>query len=300
MIFAAIDVGSNAIRLNVACVKNGKVKSIEKKRNSVRLGKDVFKDGVISEKKIASVAKVFKKYKEITSSYNVEFIRATATSAVRNSKNQKELLKAIKASSGIELEIIDPFIEGNLVFLAVNQELDLQDKNAIIMDIGGGSVELIAAVGGKVKDATSFKMGTLRAESSTENNNYAIKDFINSHYYKFAHFIFKNFEHIDLVAGTGGNVDCLGDLRVDFFKKRNSRHIHRHEVKILSKDMLNMSSESRAEHFDLEEDRADVILPAILTTRLLMRVCNVNTLEIPRVGLRDGIVLDLFNKHSKG
>ena len=299
MIFAAIDVGSNAIRLKVARVKNGKIKTISNKRTAIRLGKDVFNNGgAISQKKIDAVAKAFKEYKKIANQYEVDVIEATATSATREASNQKEFKKEIEIASGIELNIITPLKEAKLIHLAVSTTLDLKNKNAVLMDIGGGSVELIASEDNKVKDITSFKMGTLRSIPAKRSANLEKKDFIYSFYAPFAHFIFKNFEHIDFIVGTGGNLECLGNLRVECFEKRNPCHIRKREIDSLTKDMLAMNSAERAEEFDLSSDRADVILPAILTSKLLMRVSNIDDLQIPHVGLRDGLILDLAQRYQ--
>lgn len=296
LIYAAIDVGSNAIRLKVARVKNGKTKTLEKKRTPIRLGKDVFSNGFISEKKIHATAKTFKEYKKIAEAHNALAIRATATSAAREAENKIDFKNEVEKASGVTLNIIEPLEEAQLIQLAVSQSIDLRNTNSILMDIGGGSVELIASENNRIKDITSFKMGTLRSQSAKEAQNEDIKEFIYGFYSEFAHFCYRNFKHIDMIVGTGGNLECLGNLRVNFFEKRQNIHIRKKEIDSLAKDMMNLSSNQRAKIFELQRDRADVILPAILTSKLLMRVCNLHILQIPHVGLRDGLILDLASK----
>jgi exopolyphosphatase/guanosine-5'-triphosphate,3'-diphosphate pyrophosphatase len=159
---AAIDVGSNAMRMIVGEVDDAwQVKSVENIRLPVRLGQDVFSKGHLEEKTIQQTEEAFLHFKHMAESFGIHHLRAVATSAAREARNSDLLVDRIFRASGIELEIISGEEEARLIHLAVVHELKLKDKRALLIDIGGGSVEVTISTG-----QTSFHgqlcMGTVR------------------------------------------------------------------------------------------------------------------------------------------
>lgn len=226
-------------------------------------------------------------------------VRATATSAAREAKNQLQFVTHVRNESGIAIEVIEAQEEARLIQKAVEQKLNLENRNALIMDIGGGSVEFIALSNREIQGIQSFKMGTVRALKACERSGDSIKSFIYSFGNELESFIKSHLESVDVIIGTGGNIESMGRLRCSLFTKRNPHRIRRKEVTELMRSMMPLSAKEREVAFNLRKDRVDVILPALRTVKLLMKSTNLDLLEIPRVGLRDGITLDLLDQWQK-
>ena len=162
-IIAAIDVGSNAIRMVVGEIDDHwKVRAIENIRLPVRLGQDVFTEGFIQEETIQAAIDAFLRFRRVADDFGVTHMRAIATSAMREAANGDFLIDRIVNSSGIQLEVIDGDEEARLVALAIANVNDLRKKRAVLVDIGGGSVEVAVTDGSNIVSTESFNMGTVR------------------------------------------------------------------------------------------------------------------------------------------
>lgn len=160
---AAIDVGSNAIRLELGEIVNKKqIQVLHNYRVPIRLGDDSFSKGKISDQTMKAVIKAFIEFQKLMIKYKVKYYKAVATSALRDAKNSEELVDLIYAASHIQLDIIDGKEEARLVHLSVSHIENISKKNALLIDIGGGSVEFIVSVNGKIKNFYSLNMGTIR------------------------------------------------------------------------------------------------------------------------------------------
>src|SRR4051812_10045077 len=149
---AAIDIGSNAIRLILGELdQNGDVHTLKRIRESVRLGKDAFSSGDISEKSMERAINSFKKFRQILRENGVNYVRAVATSALRDAKNGPVFVKKIKEATGINIEIIDGIEEGRLIFSGIASRLDISEDNSLLIDIGGGSAEITYAAEGQIR-----------------------------------------------------------------------------------------------------------------------------------------------------
>ena len=296
---AAIDIGSNAIRMAISTWQDGVLHPVERLRTPIRLGKDVFGTGKISKDNISAVSETFQFYQQLIDDHEVSMVRATATSAAREAKNQLQFVTHVRNESGIAIEVIEAQEEARLIQKAVEQKLNLENRNALIMDIGGGSVEFIALSNREIQGIQSFKMGTVRALKACERSGDSIKSFIYSFGNELESFIKSHLESVDVIIGTGGNIESMGRLRCSLFTKRNPHRIRRKEVTELMRSMMPLSAKEREVAFNLRKDRVDVILPALRTVKLLMKSTNLDLLEIPRVGLRDGITLDLLDQWQK-
>src|SRR5258708_7415553 len=175
---AAIDVGSNAMRLAVGFMDhNRKLHVVEDLREPVRLGQDVFTKGSISKETTQRAIEAFKRFKEVIEQHQVLKIRAVATSALRESRNRDPFIKKIHQSTGIELKPITSEEEALLVYLAVSKRIALEDKTAMLIDIGGGSVEITLAHNEKILATESFQMGAVRLLQVLEQKKYGEKKF---------------------------------------------------------------------------------------------------------------------------
>ncbi|RYZ74111.1 MAG: hypothetical protein EOP05_09490, partial [Proteobacteria bacterium] len=217
---AAIDIGSNAIRLVIGSMDEfGDIKIVKKVREPVRLGKDVFGGGEISSKTRDKALDAFLKFRGLIKEHDVHFTKAVATSALREAKGRDEFVSQVKKSSGIEIDVIDGIEEGRLIYSAVSQRMNLNDKVVLLIDIGGGSVELTIADHGVRKATQTFKMGTVRLLQFLETRGLKEKhlsDVIREHAGPVKDFLATHLKglHLDLAIGTGGNFETLGKLRV--------------------------------------------------------------------------------------
>jgi len=291
---AAIDLGSNALRAIIVRKTGGKLQVIKNFREPLRLGEDVFKDGVISWKKMIRTEEAFIKLFHIFAAHNVSDVRAMATSAMRDSKNGKVLAKSIFDATGIKIQTIDGHQEAQLIFNAVKNRVDLTKKTAVIMDVGGGSTELIVVRDGELIGIQSFSIGTVRLlgyasqEELEKKISAEIKDML-----RFIKSLLP--KKPDLFIGTGGNLRRIGKIRRKILGRESAEVAMFDEIHHMEQAILSMSYVDRIRSLELDQNRADVILPAIMLTHHLMEKLKVNKIHLPKVGLKEGIILSMVD-----
>ncbi len=299
-ILSAIDVGSNAIRMMIAAHHNGRIVEIKKFRSPVRLGRDVFENGSITEQTFKEVAETFLQFAHLNRKYKVHHGRSVATSAAREAKNGQQLVKYILEKSHIKVEIIDGIEEAKLIFKAVQKEIDLEGRHALLIDIGGGSVEVSLAQNAKMKVTQSFPMGTVRILDQLKKrklNEKSLKILIGDFMPPLSHFIEKNISGLpmDFAVGTGGNLECMARLKLDLLHKTPNNYLTLNELVAIVEQLMNISIQTRIDKLGLRPDRADVIVPAILVVKTIMRQSSIDKIHIPCVGLRDGLLWSLIS-----
>jgi exopolyphosphatase/guanosine-5'-triphosphate,3'-diphosphate pyrophosphatase len=298
---AAIDAGSNALRLVVANLDdNWRVDPLENIRTPVRLGQDVFRNNIFQETTIQQAVDAFIQFRKIIDDFGVSRLRAVATSAVREAQNGEILIDRIARASGIELEVISGEDEANLVHLAVTNVLDLGEKRAILVDIGGGSVEVTVTIGSNIISTNSLNLGTVRllsrlngdgGEQSQERFGLLLREYTESARRRVAQLIGK--EKFDMCVGTGGNVEEIGSLRQTLLKRNSERFVTVDELDKLIELLDRMSIQERTQQLNMRPDRADVILPASLVLKLVADIAGVKEILIPYVGLKNGVLLEM-------
>lgn len=296
---AAIDIGSNAIRLVIGGVdQHGDIRILKKIREPVRLGKDVFANGTIGAKTREKALDVFKSFAGLLQEFDVHHSKAVATSALRDARDRQEFVDQVHKSSGIKIDVIDGIEEGRLIFSAVAHKVNLTDKVALLIDIGGGSVELTIVDHGSSRATETFKLGTLRMLQILETRGLkekALRDIIDESMIAARGFLSRQLKdlHVDIVIGTGGNFESLGKLRVALLHKNSIFSMTRHELAQLVEHLESMTYKERVQFLRLRPDRADVVIPAAIVTLAVMRHVDAEILGIPYVGLRDGILAEL-------
>jgi exopolyphosphatase/guanosine-5'-triphosphate,3'-diphosphate pyrophosphatase len=299
---AAIDIGSNAIRLVVGTMdEHGDIRVLKKLREPVRLGKDVFTDGSISTKTRKEALEAFVRFSAVLKNLDVKHTKAIATSALREAADRESFVQDVKKASGIKIDVIDGIEEGRLIFSAVSHRMNLNDKVALLIDIGGGSVELTVVDHGVCKATQSFKLGTVRLLQLIESKGLKEKntrEVVNEHLAPARDFLKTALKglHVDTAVGTGGNFECLGKLRVALLQKSSIFSMTRDELGELVNHLQTMSVKERIQFLRLRPDRADVVVPAAHVTQAVMELADCDLLSIPYVGLRDGILADIGSK----
>jgi exopolyphosphatase/guanosine-5'-triphosphate,3'-diphosphate pyrophosphatase len=302
---AAIDIGSNAVRLVIGRVdEHGDIKALKKLREPVRLGKDVFGEGSISAKTIAKANAAFTKFAALMEEHQVRRYRAVGTAALREAKNRELFVQQARAASGLKIDVIDGEEEASLIFSAVAHRVSLTDKTALLIDIGGGSVELTVSVNGRIKASQTFKLGAVRLLQLMEDRGWKerqLRDHLGKAMADVHAFLAESLrgEEVDLCVGTGGNFECLGKLRVALLHRNSIFSMTRDEVGQLIEHLLGMSVKERVQFLRLRPDRADVVVPAALVTLETMRLARSEVLFVPYVGLRDGLMADLAEGRTR-
>ncbi|MNK06201.1 Guanosine-5'-triphosphate,3'-diphosphate pyrophosphatase [compost metagenome] len=298
---SAIDVGSNAIRMMVAELNPTApyVHIVKKFRAPVRLGHDTFTTGTISPHSLEIALDTFTQFAKTNKKFGVESCRAVATSACREASNRKEFQDLIYKKSGIKVDIIDGVEEGRLIHLAVQKELDLDAKKTMLIDIGGGSVEVTFSQGPKMEATKSFPMGTVRVlenlakrKMNESQLNVIMGEFLPA----ISKHICENTDHdpVDFAIGTGGNLECLGQLKGSLLQKAPTTYLTLTELGQIIDRLRSLSMKDRVEKLKLRPDRADVILPASVLVQTILRQAEVEKIMIPNVGLRDGLIWSMI------
>jgi exopolyphosphatase / guanosine-5'-triphosphate,3'-diphosphate pyrophosphatase len=302
---SAIDVGSNAMRMVVGEVDELRnVHVVENIRLPVRLGQDVFSKGYLEEKTIQQTEEAFLHFRHVADGFNVARLRAVATSAAREAANRDLLVDRIFRTSGIEIEIISGEDEARLIHAAVAHVLDLKNKRTLLIDIGGGSIEVTLSSGQNIISTDSYNLGTVRlletlnAQSKSKQLfGKLVREFVEAARYRIEQDI--GDEKIQVCVGTGGNVEEIGHLRQKLFKAESDRFVTLEELARLIERLNNMSYEERINKLKLRPDRADVILPASIVLHLIAHEAGVKQIMIPNVGLKDGILHEIAEELSK-
>jgi len=281
--YAAIDIGSNAVRLLIADIsKNENGYSFKKNtlvRVPLRLGDDAFLDGHISERKVEELLKTMMAFRNLMDVYHVTEYLACATSAMREADNGADIIKRVKQLANVDLEIIEGQREANIIYANhIEENLDIK-KSYLYIDVGGGSTELSVFVNRVPVASKSFDIGTIRIldnqdkdETWEEMRNW-VKDNTKS---------LKNLAGI----GTGGNINKLFRMS----DEKDGMPLSFLKLKSIYNQLNSHSLKERITVFGLNPDRADVIIPACEIYITLMKWTGIKQVYVPKVGLADGII----------
>ena len=290
MRLAAIDIGSNAARLLITEVSTeGKSETVFNKLNLVRvplrLGFDVFENGIISKQKTGMVLQTMKAFKHLMNAYEVKHVIACATSAMRDAKNADDLIRKVKLETDIAIEVISGDMEAGIVFENHIAETLDKDHSYMYIDVGGGSTELSFFSNGKLIYKESFNIGTIRL----------LQDMVNEKTWEVMKEIIKTVtkgQKEVMAIGSGGNINKVFSLS----KKKEGKPISLELLRDYHKELGSVTLEERMRLYNLRPDRADVIVPALLIYINVMRWAGANEMYVPKIGLVDGLVRHLWEE----
>ena len=300
---ASIDIGSNAIRLFVGQrTQSGRVTILEDQRASVRLGKDAFSAGYIKPVTLKELERALKHFRNVCQQLNVTKIRAVGTSALRDSTNSRRVISQLKKNTGIDVKLINGRLEASLLHKAVSHALKLDHKNALLLDMGGGSLEVVLSRNGKLITKQSLPIGTVRLLSkvSRKHQYEDIARWVRTPLYRLRmELLGPQQAPLNLMVGTGGNLRALGKLCFRLGLSRSRNRFHRDHLEVLSQRLFQLGLTDRMRRFQLRKDRADVILPATVVTLEMMRIFEINEIVVPNVGLKNGLFWDAIERAKK-
>lgn len=290
MKLAAIDIGSNAARLLLSEVIVGEAgEPVFNKLNLVRvplrLGFDVFENQEISAEKEGMVLQTLKAYKHLMNAYGIRYVKACATSAMRDARNADDIIRKIKMETGITIEVISGDTEASLIYENHVAEKLTPDDDYLYIDVGGGSTELTFFSKEKLVFKESFQIGTIRLLKNKVSDIQwnEMKDCIKSR--------IKNLRKV-IAIGSGGNINKIFSLS----KRKEGKPLSFELLKDYYKELSSFSIEERMRLYKMREDRADVIVPALLIYLNVMRWADAKDIYVPRIGLADGLIQHLYKE----
>ena len=288
--YAAIDIGSNAIRLLISSVHEHENQSPRFKKTSlvrvpIRLGADVFVSKKVSEENVNRMVDTMQAYKLLMKTHKVARYKACATSAMREAMNGEEVVHLIKEKTGIVIDIIDGTDEAAIIALTDLHELINSDATYLYVDVGGGSTEFTLFDHGKTITSKSFKLGTVRLlnELVTEEIWKEVEEWIRANT--------EDYEEVSLI-GSGGNINNI-------FKtsgKKIGKPLTYLYLSSYFKLLNSYSYEDRIWELNLNQDRADVIIPATRIYLSAMKWSGARKIFVPKIGLTDGLIKSLYNE----
>lgn len=291
--YAAIDIGSNAVRLLIKRVQREGEQICSFKelmlRVPLRLGFDVFSKGEISAKKEKNMVRLMKSYSSLMKIYDVRDYRACATSAMRDARNGKDIIKRIEKKTGIRIEIIDGQEEAGIIYNNHLEYMEDRKGNYIYVDVGGGSTEINFLSQGELMCSRSYNIGTVRIL----NNAVVDKEWVRLR--RDMEELFRSYTQINII-GSGGNINKLYRLAEKKDKKQSRMSVmvlrHLHEA------LKSLPVEERMERYGLKSDRADVIVPAGEIFLTIADILHAAYVYVPVIGLSDGIIDSLYRKNN--
>lgn len=286
--YAAIDIGSNAMRLLISNIVEQKGKETQFSKSSlvrvpIRLGQDAFTVGEINEENIERMVDAMKAFKLLMKVHKVEKYMACATSAMREAYNGKEVVELIKKKADIKIEIIDGKTEAAIIASTDLHHLIKTDQAYLYVDVGGGSTEFSLFSGGKIVASKSFKVGTVRLL------NNMVSDIVWQEIEKWIKSVTEDYENLNMI-GSGGNINKLFKMS----GKLNEKPLSYMYLNAQFTALNNLSYEERISDLGLNADRADVIIPALKVYLNAMKWSGARNIYVPKIGLSDGIVKALY------
>lgn len=287
--FAAIDIGSNAVRLLIKQLENPESKILTKVqlvRVPLRLGFDVFSKGYISDEKKKDMVRLMKAFRQLMKIYHVDVYRACATSAMRDAANGREIIESIYKATGISIDIIDGKEEAAIIYGNHIEKNNGLNGNLLYVDVGGGSTETNLISEGRLIFSASYNIGTVRmlngsvCDSEWERLGSDLKGLVPA------------YPGIDLI-GSGGNINKLYKLSGE--RGLESTGMSVASLRKIHESLASLTVEERIERYDLKPDRADVIVPAARIFLTIAETVAAGYIYIPMIGLSDGIIDGLYS-----
>ena len=290
--YAAVDIGSNAIRLLIATVieKEGfptQFKKTSLVRLPIRLGADVFLKGNVSPGNYQRLLDAMQAFSLIIKTHNVVAFRACATSAMREAKNGKEIVSKLKAATGIDIQIIDGNDEAAIIASTDLKQLISDNKVFLYVDVGGGSTEFTVFANGQNIASHSFKLGTVRIINGMVDDAMweQAQQWVTQHT--------KAYSKINVI-GSGGNINSI----YRFSEKKVGQPLSYLFMSNFYEKVKQYDYNQRVFELKMNPDRADVIIPATRIYLSAMKWAKAKNMYVPKIGLADGIVKQLYNERN--
>lgn len=297
---AAIDIGSNSVRLLVAEVaRDGQYRVLDDEKQTTRLAHGLSDTGLLREEAIQQSLEALARMKAIAEGFDVEHVEIIATSAVREARNRRRFLRLARERLGLDIEVISAKQEGELSFSSAARHFDLKALNAVVVDLGGGSAELIFAAKGLVEEIFSLPLGAVRVTEAVIKSD-PLDD---ADYRRLRRYVRKWYDKVvgirgfppHVMIGAGGTFTALANIsmrqRGQSYPSAGGYELNRGEVRHLFEYLRSMPLRARRNVPGLHADRADIIIAGVAVIERLMKILHVNRLLVHDQGVRDGLIL---------
>ncbi|HET9181349.1 MAG TPA: Ppx/GppA phosphatase family protein [Candidatus Angelobacter sp.] len=300
-VFAAIDIGSNSVRLSIAELRGGRLVTLHQDRQVTRLGEAVFKDGNLDPQAMARTLKVLRGFHRTVQSYAVQRTRVVATSAMRDSNNGAVFADWLKAATGWNMDTISGFEEGRLIHLGVLASMRVPPARLLLIDLGGGSCELTLSEKGHVKEIISLPLGAVRLTQEFILHDPPSKDELS----RLKHYIAEEAARIPFeivragvsqVIATSGTAAALSGASQTL--KLSGTVISENAIGKLLKKLGKMSQRQRAAIKGINSRRAEIIIAGAAVYAYLLNHCGLHSFRYSPLGLRDGVLAQMAAEYD--
>lgn len=299
---AAIDIGSNSVRLVVAEVDlDGGYRVLDEERENTRLAGEIDRTGCLAKDAVEATMVALRNFVLIASGQNVENVRAIATSAVRDADNGPEFCERVLSELGLKIEIIDARLEARLAFLSVARAFDVSDRAVAIADIGGGSTEIVLASSGLIDEVFATRLGAVRVaekchlgDECSDKTLRKAEEYVDKQLKKHA----AKMPFIpSILYGTGGTFTAMASVLMardgEQGKPMRGYQVARADVRHLMVDLAKLPIDRRRKVTGLNPARADIIVAGLLVIERILRRLRVNIVQVHTRGVRDGLLLTM-------
>jgi len=305
-VFAAVDIGSNSVRLSIAELRRGRLISLHQDREVTRLGESVFRDGHLNPQAMAQTMKVLRRFHRAVQSYAVERTRVVATSALRDSNNGHIFAEWLKTVTGWKLEIITGLEEGRLIHLGVVSHLRTLPPKLLLMDLGGGSCELTRSERGHIKEIVTLPLGAVRLTQEFIRHDPPNKDELK----RLHDFIVQEVAHVSRqiiradarsVIATSGTAAALAAAAQSLGFSRGGTVSQTVAAKLI-KRLSRLTARQRAAIKGINPKRAQIIVAGAVVYAQVLHACGLKGFRYSPLGLRDGILAQMaaeYDQHTR-
>ncbi len=295
-VFAAVDIGSNSVRLSVAELRRGRLISLHQDREVTRLGEGVFRDRNLDPQAMARSLKVLRRFNRTAQSYAVERTRVVATSALRDSVNGRIFAEWVKSATGWNLEIISGLEEGRLIHLGLLASLRARPAKMMLIDLGGGSCELTFSERGHIKEIVTLPLGAvrltqefLRRDPPGKEELKRLREFIAEETARIPRLLARS--SVGVAIATSGTAAALAGAAESL--KLGRKQVSRQAMAKLAKRLAKMTQRQRAAIKGINSKRAEIVIAGAAVYAHLMDACGLRAFRYSPLGLRDGILAQM-------
>jgi exopolyphosphatase / guanosine-5'-triphosphate,3'-diphosphate pyrophosphatase len=304
-VFAAVDIGSNSVRIKIAQLQKRRLTPIHEDREVTRLGESVFRGGLLAPEAIANTIQALSRFHRATQRYGVEAVRVVATSALRDARNSRAFVEWVRAVTGWNVEIISGLEEGRLIHLGIVANLKFTTRRVLMIDLGGGSCELTISMDGHIRQMSSLPLGAVRlTEDFLEHDPPKKKELE-----RLRNFILEEVGRvapriaaakIQSVVATSGTAAALAGAARDVSKKSAPGFASRDVVAKLAAKLARASLKERVQFSGIGPRRAEIIVAGAAVFAELMQSCQLPFFRYSPLGLRDGLLAQMAADYDRG
>jgi exopolyphosphatase/guanosine-5'-triphosphate,3'-diphosphate pyrophosphatase len=305
--FAAIDIGSNSVRLKISRLQGGRLREIHEDREVTRLGEGVFSGGLLSPESMSETVRVLRRFHRATQECGADLVRVVATAALRDARNSRAFLEWVRSTTGWTVEIISGLEEARLIHLGIVSSSRVGADSALLIDLGGGSCELTVSRKGQIRDTVSLPLGAVRLTNEflkhdppRKSELKRLQGFVGREIGKVQNRI--KSARVGAVIATSGTAAALAGVATHLarFKSRRSSASTREMMRRIVKQITRLPLDQRRRIPGIGPRRAEIICAGAVVYAELLERCHLSGFRYSALGLRDGILAQMAADHDRG